>query len=100
MSVFSSNITLPVPGPRRTDPAHLDQGLADFSVKGQAANTSDFTGYPVSVQDSKYSILPSMCRSNHRLHKNEWAWWLCSNKTLLKTDCRQDLAHRLQSANS
>ena len=47
MSVFSSNITLPVPGPRRTDPAHLDQGLADFSVKGQAANTSDFTGYPV-----------------------------------------------------
>ena len=37
MSVFSHNITLPVPGPRRTDPAHLDQGLADFSIKGQTA---------------------------------------------------------------
>lgn len=73
MSVFSHNITLPVPGPGRTDPAHLDQGLADFSVKGQTANTSGFTGYPVSAQDSKYSIPPSTCRSNHRLHKNEWA---------------------------
>lgn len=48
-----SQYNLPVPGPRRTDPAHLDQGLADFSVKGQTANTSGFTGYPVSAQDSK-----------------------------------------------
>lgn len=43
MSVFPLNITLPIPGPR-TDPAHLDQGLADFPVKGQTANTSGFTG--------------------------------------------------------
>lgn len=49
MSVFSHNITLPVPGPRRTDPAHLDQGVSRFFCKAQTANTSGFTGYPVSA---------------------------------------------------
>lgn len=78
-TVLSSLYNHPTSGPRWTDPVHLNQGLANFSVKSQIVNTLGLASYMVSVATSQ----PCLQSTNAAIdYTNYWVWWLCSNKSL------------------
>lgn len=53
---FSPIITIPTSSPRWTDLVHLDQELANFSVKSHLVNILGFAGYTVSVATTQLGL--------------------------------------------
>lgn len=75
----------------------LDQGWQMFSVKGQMVNT---LGISPCGFGCIHSTFPLECQRGHRQHVSGRVWLGSSRALFTKANCRLDLVHVLQFANS